>query len=307
MTSRGELLIAIAVALGGLAIALGARWYRRLDLAPRGLTAAMSSGAVTGAAAAALQPFAPRMVTDAIPLLLLLIASEWIRRRDTELDGSDAFLTGSIAGLAAAAITVPVSAQPLTEVARFGAAGPLAMGAAWFAATRRLPVAAWSAGAIGLGALATVVAGSRVGVPAAIAVALIPALVAVASVIYLRQAIAAELRAEAELGVFDAAEIASVAHPWRRLRFSTWPDRSARRRFVQLATEISLRKRQQRRMTPEAARLYQLEILKLRMELQSVERVHRTVLQRLASGPGNELELVESDSAIASDTMSNRR
>lgn len=76
-----------------------------------------------------------------------------------------------------------------------------------------------------------------------------------------------ELSDESRLGLFSDSDIERVAHPLRRLRRGKGENKDAHLRFVQLATSLAMRKRQQR-MLPEAeARLMQLEIMKLRMEL----------------------------------------
>ncbi|MHB9000795.1 MAG: hypothetical protein ACYC9N_14925, partial [Thermoanaerobaculia bacterium] len=282
MRLSDELLTALAAVVAGLAFALAARWHKRLELTPASLGAAAAGGTLTGAATLALHPFGTRIVTDSAPLAILFILASWIQRRDADLDATDAALAGSFSGLAAAAIVLPVSDQPLHDVVRLGAAGPIAVTAAWFAVSRSR-AAAWAGGAALLAALAALANGipPRIAGPVAIAVCVGPAIAAFASVLRLRGTIASELAEETRLGVFDAAEVVSVAHPIHRLRFRVWPDAVARRRFVQIATELAIRKRQQRRMSPEAARLYQLEILKLRMELQHVVGVHHSVQARL--------------------------
>ncbi|HEX2120988.1 MAG TPA: hypothetical protein VHL59_05030, partial [Thermoanaerobaculia bacterium] len=49
------------------------------------------------------------------------------------------------------------------------------------------------------------------------------------------------------------------------------------REFVRIAHRIALRKRQQRGRTEEVARLYQLEVIKLRMQLQDMTRIDRAM------------------------------
>jgi hypothetical protein len=309
MRLSDELLAALAAVVTGLAFALAARWYKRLELAPGSLGAAAMGGALSGAATLALQPLGNRTLADAAPLAILFLLASWIRRQDADLDGFDAALAGSITGLVAAAIVLPMSDQPLNDVARLGAAGPIVVTAAWFAASRGKSVAAWLGGAALIAAVATF---ARVIPPQAageiaVAICLGPALAAFASVLQMRATIVSELGEETRLGVFDAAEIASVAHPFLRLRFNAWPDAVARRRFVQLATELAIRKRQQRRMSAKAARLYQLEILKLRMELQSVVRVHHSVQARLAVDATAAASDIDADADMTSDTMATRR
>ncbi len=93
--------------------------------------------------------------------------------------------------------------------------------------------------------------------------------------------IRAELRHEASLGFIDDADVRPTAHPFLRLGRAGWIDPGAHREFVRLANRIALRKRQQRNRSDEMARLYQLEIIKLRMELQEMTRIdHDTLRQR---------------------------
>lgn len=89
-----------------------------------------------------------------------------------------------------------------------------------------------------------------------------------------------ELRGEASLGFLDESDVAPTAHPIRRLGRAGWHDASAHREFVRLANRIALRKRQQRNRPEDVARLYQLEVIKLRMELQEMTRIDRAMRTR---------------------------
>lgn len=90
-------------------------------------------------------------------------------------------------------------------------------------------------------------------------------------------AVRAELRNEAVLGVIDEEDVRATAHPLLRLGRAGWHNAGAHREFVRLANTIALRKRQQRRRSEEVARLYQLEVIKLRMELQQMTRIDRAM------------------------------
>jgi hypothetical protein len=93
----------------------------------------------------------------------------------------------------------------------------------------------------------------------------------------------AELRHEASLGFVDDGDVRPTAHPFLRLGRGGWNDPNAHREFVRIANRIALRKRQQRNRPDEMARLYQLEIIKLRMQLQQMARIdHDTLRQRTA-------------------------
>ena len=87
----------------------------------------------------------------------------------------------------------------------------------------------------------------------------------------------AELRHEASLGFMTDADVRPTAHPLLRLGAGGWADKRAHREFVRLANKIALRKRQQRDRTDAMARLYQLEIIKLRMQIQEMSKIDRDV------------------------------
>jgi hypothetical protein len=87
----------------------------------------------------------------------------------------------------------------------------------------------------------------------------------------------AELRHEASLGFMTDADVRATAHPLLRLGSGGWTDKHAHREFVRLANKIALRKRQQRDRTDSMARLYQLEIIKLRMQVQEMSTIDRDV------------------------------
>ena len=93
----------------------------------------------------------------------------------------------------------------------------------------------------------------------------------------------AELRHEASLGFIDDSDVRTTAHPLLRLGSGGWADSSAHREFVRLANRVALRKRQQRDRTEEVARLYQLEIIKLRMQIQEMGRIDHAARRRKAS------------------------
>jgi cbb3-type cytochrome oxidase subunit 3 len=106
--------------------------------------------------------------------------------------------------------------------------------------------------------------------------ALIPLLILV-TVFKQWPSVRAELRHEASLGVIFDEDVRSTAHPLLRLGRAGWHDAGAHREFVRIANKIALRKRQQRGRPEEVARLYQLEVIKLRMELQEMTRIDRAM------------------------------
>ena len=52
---------------------------------------------------------------------------------------------------------------------------------------------------------------------------------------------------------------------------------------MRIANKIALRKRQQRTRPDEVARLYQVEIIKLRMQLQEMSKIDRDVISASAN------------------------
>jgi hypothetical protein len=108
------------------------------------------------------------------------------------------------------------------------------------------------------------------------AAALIP-LIVVATVFKQSASIRAELLDEARLGFIQDDDVRPTAHPFRRLGRAGWHDAAAHREFVRIANRIALRKRQQRGRAEDVARLYQLEVIKLRMELQEMGRIDRAM------------------------------
>lgn len=122
-------------------------------------------------------------------------------------------------------------------------------------------------------------AGMRDTQTALITAAVIP-LLAVFTVFRQWPDMRAELRHEASLGFVDDGDVRATAHPFLRLGRGGWNDPNAHREFVRIANRIALRKRQQRNRSDEMARLYQLEIIKLRMQLQQMARIDHDTLRR---------------------------
>ncbi len=100
----------------------------------------------------------------------------------------------------------------------------------------------------------------------------------------------AELRHEASLGFIDDSDVGPTAHPFLRLGRAGWNDAGAHRQFVRIANRIALRKRQQRNRPDEMARLYQLEIIKLRMELREMSRLDHDTMRRRRPTHDDELQ-----------------
>lgn len=88
-----------------------------------------------------------------------------------------------------------------------------------------------------------------------------------------RGVVALELREEAELGFLTADDATTLSHPLRRFHYGSWKNREARRKYVQVAERLAETKAMQRSMDPLSARLQQLEVLRLRMQLRQIEQV----------------------------------
>src|SRR5436305_1757660 len=97
----------------------------------------------------------------------------------------------------------------------------------------------------------------------------------------------AELGHESSLGFLSDRDVRTAAHPLLRLGRGGWADRRAHREFVRLANRIALRKRQQRDRTEDESRIYQLEIIKLRMQIQEMSRIDRAVRNAAAGEEGS--------------------
>lgn len=108
------------------------------------------------------------------------------------------------------------------------------------------------------------------------AASLIPLLVVI-TVFKQWPAVAAELRNEAAIGFIDPEDVRATAHPLLRLGRGGWHDARAHREFVRTANRIALRRMQQRSRPEEIARIYQLEVIKLRMQLQEMARIDRAM------------------------------
>lgn len=218
--------------------------------------------------------------------ILLTLAALYTRLTGRESEPADGMAVGAMTG-AAAAIPLVVQDTP-TTLLRFAAcilAGAVAGYGITFGLThvrrklRQLGIDAITA-ALAVGAATLPALAVRFGLShrhaAITAAAIVPVLLLV-TVFRQWPAVRAELRHEAVLGVIDEEDVRPTAHPFLRLGRAGWHDASAHREFVRIANTIALRKRQQRGRTEEVARLYQLEVIKLRMELQSMTRIDRAM------------------------------
>ena len=218
--------------------------------------------------------------------ILLTVAALYARHTGRESEPVEGMVIGSAVGAAAALPFLAGGGDEPRIAAAAIVAGAVAGYGITFAAfhvadkTKQLAfdavTAAVAVGAAWLPSLLAAhgVSGRRTLAGAAV---LLPLIVIVAVV---RQwpDVRAELRHEASLGFMNDADVRPTAHPLLRLGSGGWTDRRAHREFVRLANKVALRKRQQRGRSDEMARLYQLEIIKLRMQIQEMSRIDRAVL-----------------------------
>ena len=252
--------------LGGHALLLvTAHAFDRLTLPPRRIFTLMIYGMFM-AAVGRLIGTSPLTTGIALIAGLVLVLALFGRGA---IDAISRLELAAFTGLGMALILVSFrSADPLLDLARALLAAA-AVGLA-FTGWRRTEIAAGVGFAGGI--LAAIAPGvlAQAGVPPrslAIGAATVVPVILLINVVRRWGVIRRELADEARLGLFGDGDIERVAHPLKRLRRGKGENRDAHLRFVQLATSLAMRKRQQR-MLPEAdARLMQLEILKLRMEL----------------------------------------
>lgn len=210
----------------------------------------------------------------------LTLAALYVRLTGRESEPSDGMVLGAMTGACAA---IPPAIQGEQELLRFAqcvVAGAIAGYGITFGLTharersRQLLVDAVTMALAILAAWSLLFLPER---PAAVAAAALIPLLILATVFKQWPVIRGELRHEAALGVIDDEDVRTTAHPFLRLGRGGWHDRGAHREFVRIANKIALRKRQQRGRSEEIARLYQLEVIKLRMQLQEMTRIDRAM------------------------------
>lgn len=278
MTDPVLAFVLIAVLMAALTIA---SWFKNLDTSLwRDAHIPFIAGAICGAIVyfVKVAPFA------VVAGLSLTAAALYIRLTGRESDPADGMAIGAITGAAAA---VPLTLTGQGDLLRF-AGCVLAGSAAGYGITFGLANVRNPLRQAALDALTAAVAIGAAWLPmlsvrnrhvaehhvAIVATLLVPFLL-VATVFRQWPIIRAELRDEATLGVIDWTDVHATAHPLRRLGRCGWHDAGAHREFVRAAGEIARRKRQQRSRPEAIARLYQLEIIKLRSEMQAMTSIDR--------------------------------
>ena len=279
------------VLIGGSFVALLAvRFFKTLESATWEVWATpVIAGLICGAIL--------RFTTDAPWLIgiLLTLAALYVRLTGHESEPVDGMLLGAASAVAA---TIPLaldSDRPCLIFAECLVAGAISGFGTTYAAfqvtdkTRRALIDVITAiAAIGLAYGVYFVAYDRI---VAIAISALIPLIAIVTVFQQWADVRAELGHEASLGFIKNTDVRRTAHPLLRLGSGGWTDRKAHREFVRLANKIALRKRQQRNRPDDIARLYQVEIIKLRMQIQEMSKIDRDVVSATQS------------SEIPSDTM----
>jgi hypothetical protein len=275
-------LLALVLIVAFLVVIAAASYFKTLGA---GLWSEARMPLVAGALCGAVILYVKSIPSFVTAGVLLTVAALYVRLTGRESEPADGMILGAITGAAAALPLVVFSGEH--ELLRFAEcllAGAVAgygitfglthvrdkmRQAAVDAATAALAVAAAWAPALLLRVSRVTERQIAIG-----AISLVPLLV-VATVFKQWPSVRAELRHEAALGFIDEEDVRATAHPLLRLGRAGWHDAEAHRSFVRMANKIALRKRQQRTRPEEIARLYQLEVIKLRMQMQEMSGIDR--------------------------------
>lgn len=272
-----------------------ARHFKTLETGfMRAATTPLLCGAVCGIPLAALA--LPEAAEPAVVGILITFATAYVRHVGDESEPAEGMLLGAVAGASAAIPSAILGMAPMLLFSECVLAGAVAgcgtTLASFHVADRGKRIAIDVATAIAAVAAAAVpVLLTHAGIPArdtaiavAVAVPLVPVIAAFAQWGVVRH----EIEGEAALGFIDESDVRRTAHPILRFGRAGWNNPGAHRQFVRIASMIALRKRQQRNRPGETARLYQLEIIKLRMQLREMTRLGRKPMAEdgLASGDG---------------------
>lgn len=217
--------------------------------------------------------------------VLVTIAAMYVRLTGRESEPTHGMTLGAMTGAAASIPLLFAGRRELLSLAECIIAGAVAGYGITFGLThvrdrgKQALIDAFTAAlAIAAASAPTLFVRSGYDAPqvAMATVALVPLLI-LGAVFKQWPTVRGELRHEAALGVIDDEDVRRTAHPFLRLGRGGWHDARAHRQFVRIANRIALRKRQQRGRSEEVARLYQLEVIKLRMELQEMSRIDRAM------------------------------
>jgi hypothetical protein len=259
-----------------------ASYFRTLD---SGLGRDARVPVIAGAVAGVVIRFASFVPAPIAAGIILTIAALYVRLTGRESEPADGMTLGAMTG-AAAAIPLVAGDDVLRHFAECVLAGAVAGYGITFGLAHVRDKTRQAIVDIVTAAVAIVAAwfpSIALRIPrvterhvAATTAALIPIFI-IATVFQQWPSIRDELSDEARLGFLEAAEVQTAAHPFRRLTRGGWHDAGAHRELVRIANRIALRKRQQRTRTEAVARLYQLEVIKLRMELQEMTKIDRAM------------------------------
>jgi hypothetical protein len=267
-----------------------ARYFKTLDT---GFGHAAASPIVSGIASGVVIFIATRF-TELLPIvtgIVMTLAATYVRHTGDESEAPEGMLLGALIGASAALPLAFSGDNELRHFSECAIAGTIAGYGVTFAqfhvtdrARQLLLDAVTAVIAIAGAALPGIL--ERTGLrerPIAIGVAIAIPLLSAATVFARWRSVRSELAHEAAIGVIDADEVRTSAHPILRFGRGGWSDAAAHREFVRLANRIALRKRQQRNRPDDTARLYQLEIIKLRMQLKEMASIERNTSQESGS------------------------
>lgn len=213
----------------------------------------------------------------------LTLAALYVRLVGVETEPAEGMLIGAIAGAAAAiphAFTRIDGPRAFTECVIAGTVAGYGITFGAFHVSDRLRQLATDAltAVLAVGGAALPRFADEAGLTQnrlAIGVAAAVPLLSVLTVFAQAGDVRRELEHECSNGLIDDDDVRGTAHPLRRLGRGGWADPKAHRQFVRLANRIALRRRQQRHRSGERARIYEVEIIKLRMQLQEMTRIGR--------------------------------
>lgn len=277
---------ALLIALSFLVALAAVRFFKTLDT---DLVEAWQTPLIAGASSGVILRLAGTSHPVAVGVVLTA-AALYVRLTGDESEPVDGMILGACSGAAAAIPLIIRSDAPCRELAECIVAGAVAGYGITFAVlhvTNRARQYAVDVVTAGVAIAIAFVPRMQLGVHdcgvASIAAALVPAIV-ILVVFHQWADVRAELSHEASMGFMADADVRRTAHPLLRLGSGGWADPKAHREFVRLANKIALRKRQQRSRPDEIARLYQLEIIKLRMQIEAMSRINRDALEQRLAG-----------------------
>ena len=283
--------LCIVVYVVFLAAMAAAHFFKTLD---NDLGTAWRTALAIGVAVAFVL-FLVRALYPVVGGIALTLAALYVRHTGRETEAVDGMLVGSVMGATAAIPFVMTSVHEAGILASLMLAGAVAGYGITFAvfhvSDKKKQIAfdvATAAAAIAVAWLPSLAVryGIRERYTLIIAASALP-LIVVGAVFQQWPDVRAELRHESSLGFMNDRDVRATAHPLLRLGRGGWADRRAHREFVRLANRIALRKRQQRNRTDDVARLYQIEIIKLRMQIQEMSHIDRAVFIAGAEDEGS--------------------